>query len=253
MKSGTYALPLPLLLLAACQADDRTTLDSVIQHHSDARGGEQAIESVQAIRLELEISEPGFTVHGDYVATRDGHMRIDIFAGDERVFTEAVGPDGGWQLLQAATEATELSEDGESALKRGLVENLYGLHERADLGYELSLAGSISRDGEDFWVIDQVAPDGFSKRLYLDSSSYLVMSQIETSALHPDLDSTKTQQQTYFSEHRPAAGALIPRRTEKIDSESGEVVQTVIVRNVEINPEIDTTVFDRIDEPVLAE
>jgi len=85
----------------------------------------------------LEITEPGFTVRGDYVATREGYMRIDIYSGDE-----ALGPDGGWQLLQGETVSTDLSADEERALRRGLIGNLYGLHKLAGLDYELSLAGT---------------------------------------------------------------------------------------------------------------
>jgi len=231
-------------LLAGCQGDDPVTLESVIQRHADARGGEAAIEDVRSLRLDLEITEPGFTVRAKYIATRDGYMRVDIFSGDERVFTEALGPDGGWQLLQAASVATGLSEDGEQALRRGLTGNLYGLHELPGLDYTLSLAGSAERDEKRFWVIDQVGPAGFSKRLLLDESSYLVMSEIETSALHPDVDSTKALQETHYSNYQASAGVLFPRRTVKKDSATGEIVQTVEVKKVAINPEIEATLFD---------
>lgn len=143
-----------ILLLAGCHADDQVTIDSLIERHVDSRGGADAIENVRSLRLGLEITEPGFTVRGDYVATRDGYMRIDIFSGDERVFTEALGPDGGWQLLRGESVSTELSEEGERALRRGLTGNLYGLHELSDLGYKLTLAGTVTRGAEDFWAID---------------------------------------------------------------------------------------------------
>ena len=108
------------LVLVGCQAIEPVDLTQLIERHTESRGGKQAIEHVHSLRFDLEITEPGFTVRGDYLATRDGYMRIDIYSGDERVFTEALGPDGGWQLLQGATVPTDLSEDGEKALARGL-------------------------------------------------------------------------------------------------------------------------------------
>ena len=95
------------------------TLDKLVERHTEARGGAAALEIIRSSRTELEISEPAFTVRGDYVANRDGYMRIDVFAGAERVFTEALGPDGGWQLLQGESVAIGLSADGEKALRRG--------------------------------------------------------------------------------------------------------------------------------------
>ena len=218
-------------------------LATVIRLHSDARGGEAAIEDIRSLRLDLEITEAGFTVRGDYTATREGFMRIDIFAGDERVFTEALGPEGGWQLLQGETVPVGLSEEGESALRRGLAGNLYGLHERPGLGYELFFAQTVTRRGEEYWGIDQVAPDGFSKRLFVDKSSFLVVREMETSALHPDLDQTKTQQETLFSDYSVSAGVLTAHRTTKIDATTQKVVQTVVVRSVRVNPDIDIVRF----------
>lgn len=233
------------LLLVGCQANDRDSLAELIERHTESRGGEKAIENVHSLRFDLEITEPGFTVRGDYVATRDGYMRIDIYAGSERVFTEALGPDGGWQLLQGATIPEDLSADGESALKRGLIGNLYGLHELAKFGYELSLAEAETGDTEQFWAIDQVAPDGHSQRLFMDKSSFLVTRTIDTSALHPDLDSTKLQTETQFSDFEASAGVSFARLTEKVDTATAQVVQTVVVKEIDINPSIDVSIFER--------
>lgn len=253
MISKTVLSLLVMLLLLGCQEDDPVTLELLIERHTDSRGGSAAIENVRSLRLGLEITEPGFTVRGDYIATRDGYMRIDIYSGDERVFTEALGPHGGWQLLQGKTESAELSQDGETALKRGLIGNLYGLHELSDLGYKLTLAGTVTRGQEDVWVIDQIAPDGFSKQRFLDKSSFLIVREIDNSALHPDLDSSKTQHETLFADFEVSAGVLFSRLTEKIDSATGAIVQTVEVKTVEINPAIDTAKFTHQSESTLVD
>jgi len=233
------------LLLLACRTDDQVGLEQLIERHAESRGGTQAIENVHALRFSLEITEPGFTVRGDYVANRDGYVRIDIYAGDERVFTEALGPDGGWQLLQGTTIPTDLSEDGEGALRRGLIGNLYGLHELSRLGYELSLAEPATQDSGNYWAIDQVAPDGYSTRLFLDKSTFLVTREIETSALHPDLDATKAQVETHFADYEAVDGVLFSRHAEKVDTATGTVVQTVVLQEIEVNPTIDATRFER--------
>lgn len=245
MVSKAISCLLAALLLVGCQADDRVSLGELIERHTESRGGKQAIENVNSLRLRLEITEPGFAVRGDYVAARDGYMRIDIYSGNDRVFTEALGPDGGWQLLQGTTTSTDLSEDGERALKRGLIGNLYGLHELSNFGYELSLAETDTRNAENFWAIDQVVPDGYSKRLFMDKSSFLITREIETSALHPDLDSVKMQMETHFADFEAFAGVLFPRLTEKFDTVTGQVVQTVVVKETDINPTVDATEFER--------
>ena len=236
------------LLLVGCQASNHVSVDQLVERHTESRGGKQAIENVHSLRFILEITEPGFTVCGDYVATRDGFMRIDIYSGNERVFTEALGADGGWQLLQGATVPTDLSEDGEKALKRGLIGNLYGLHELSAFNYTLSFSETEAEDAKNFWTIDQVGPDGHSKRLFMDKASFLITRTLDTSALHPDLDKTKSRTETRYTDFEAFGGVLYARLTEKVDTASARVVQTVMVKEIHINPTIDPATFVRPGE-----
>lgn len=216
----------------------------VLERHAEARGGRTALESLHSMEVELEITEPEFTVSGRYVATRDGWMRIDIHAGGERVFTEALGPDGGWQM-HADGIPLDLSADGERALVRGIHGNLYGLHELADIGFEQTLVGRSERDGKSVWEIEQTAPDGFSQRIFLDAETYLVSSAVETAALHPDIDSSETRQETFYREYRPAGELLFPARMEKIDRQTEERIQTTLVQAVRVNVPVDRKRFER--------
>lgn len=221
------------------------TLDRLVAANTNARGGAAAIESIQAVGFEFQVTEPKFTVRGRYVATREGFMRVDIMAGGERVYTEALGPDGAWQLRKGQTEGTPESEAGAAALRRGVVENLYGLHELPGLGYTLTFAGSRKLGNENYWAIDVKAPSGFSETLYLDEHTYLVTRKIETSALHPDLDAAKKRFETLSLDYRPAGGVEFARKSEKRNLDTGEIVQTTIVKSVSINPDIDGSVFRR--------
>jgi hypothetical protein len=244
MRAGmTRRMSLPwlvsLLALASCAPQHPPTLESIVEANASARGGARALGGVRSIRMELEIAEPKFTVRGVYRATRAGMMRIDIFAGAERVFTEAVAGDGAWQMLQGQTTGSDSSEDGRKALRRGLVDNLYGLFEQPALGYRLSYAGEDTKDGRQFWVVDQTAPDGFAIRLYVDPESRFVARAIERSALHPDVDSTAARFETRYSDFRATDGVVYHRKSEKVNLDTGAVAQTVTVKAIEINPPLD--------------
>jgi len=72
-----------------------TELDSILSENARAQGGAQ-LADIQAVRIKLHIQEPTFEVEGVYTATREGRMRIDIYAGGQRVFAEGLmdGPEG---------------------------------------------------------------------------------------------------------------------------------------------------------------
>jgi hypothetical protein len=57
------------------------------------------------------------------------------------------------------------------------------------------------------------------------------------------LDLAKTRQETLFSDYEMSTGVLISRLTKKVDSATGEIIQTVVVKNVQVNPEINVAGF----------
>jgi hypothetical protein len=219
------------------------TVERLLVENARARGGTAALEAVQAIRLDLEITEPGFTVTADYVATRDGYMRIDVYAGEERAFTEALGPAGGWQWLPGASETVALTEQGIAALERGLHGNLLGLHELPALGYRFTLEGEAEHHREQRWIMKQQAPDGFVQYLYLDQQTFLEVASSEISALHPDVDATEKATETFYSEFNDSEGVVIAMATRKVDMETGEEMQRTRITRLEINPSIENRQF----------
>ncbi|ANM31350.1 hypothetical protein ABI59_19880 [Acidobacteria bacterium Mor1] len=212
---------------------DAAELDRILELHAEARGGKLAIESIRALRLEVEIEEPTFSVHGTYVATRDGYMRVDIYDGDSLVFVEALGPAGGWQW-NAGGDVRPLSSEGEAALRRGLLGNLYGLHEWPAHDVSLTLVPAQSGPATDYWVVDAVEASGFTRRLRIDKQSHLVVRSSEVSALHPDMDATPIAQYTERGDWELHRGVLLPRFTRRVDRATGETVQTARARRIEL-------------------
>lgn len=239
------AFPVGLFfILSSCNASPEMTLDKLLDLHAEARGGKTALENVNTIEARVDITEPTFAVEGYYRASRDGKMRIDIFADGQRVFTEALNGEAGWQMFDDG-EIADLSPEGEAALRRGVVSNLYGLHELPGLGYDLKLIGERERNGGVFWEIEKTAPDGFGEHLFLDKDTYLVMSEVETSALHPDIDSTQTPQETFYSDFRSSGGVLYPYTSEKRNLATGEIMQQTVATMHKTNPELEAGQFER--------
>lgn len=250
LKSG------PLIALVAtltcCTSASSMDMADLLKRHTEARGGMAAIEAIRSLQVTLQIEEPTFSVRGEYVATRTGNMRIDIYAGEKRVFTEALGPDGGWQWHQGTATAEDLSEEGKQALRRGLIENIFGLHELADLGYELRSLGQVEMDDCAFWLVELEAPDGYVKSLYLGAETYLVEREIEQGALHPDLDSTKTRRMTMHDDFATTDGVVFPRTSRTVDLETGAAVQSTSIKRIRMNEPIRESLFGRPESPLIS-
>ncbi|MEE2526443.1 hypothetical protein V0U79_08695 [Hyphobacterium sp. HN65] len=235
MKQSILALA--GLTLAACSNEP-----SLLDRHVTAMGGEAALESVNAIRLELDITEPTFNVRGVYQAERPDSMRVDIYVGENRVFSEGLDDGAGWQMFaDGSIEAT--SPEGTLALLRGLHGNLYGAHEYAALGHTITEGEPAEIDGVVYPTLDFLMSDGFEERLYLDPETFLPVRDRSEYALHPDVNPDQEFHETRRSEFTMIEGVMFPMLQETVDLRTGEVVQTVRIVSVEINPEFEPGVF----------
>lgn len=245
MRSLIVATTFLLMAVAAASQTAVRDLESLLNRHTEARGGADALESVNSVGIRFELTEPGFVVNGTYVATRSGYVRVDIFDNGVRVFTEVLTPDGGWQAGTDAGETSPLSVDGRAALERGRVRHLYGLHEIGSLGYRLRWAGATQFGDADAWAVDVTAPDGFAERLFFDTGSAMLIGRSERSALHPDADPSKVDRVTIRGDFRHVNGIVLSHASTTFEAASGRELQSDRVLAVEINPYTDPAVFSR--------
>jgi hypothetical protein len=245
MRIALAATLLTAGLISACSPSQPEREGSTnIARYTEARGGEVAIEAQNSIRVRVQVTEPTFTVEGDYRATRDGLMRIDIYADGERVFTEALDGAGGWQMFGNG-DVADLSEEGRRALETGIAGNLFGLHEFTGLGHMVRDGEILTIDGMDYPTIDIIYEGGREERLYLDPETWLAVRQRSEYALHPDVDPEQEIFETRYSDFRDVNGVMRAFHTERINLRTGEVAQETQILSIEINPDLDPAQFQR--------
>jgi hypothetical protein len=222
-------------------------IDDLIEKHTAARGGRAAIESVQTVEIRLRIAEPKFTVEALYRASRAGQMRIDVFSGGKRVYSEGYDGQGGWQLAQSAERATDLNASGTAALRHGLEfpTNLRGLHEMRTRGHQLALIGRELIDGTNFYAVELRLQDGFVTYLYLNPATYLIERQRDIRALHPDADPTQKWIERRFEDFRRAEGRMVAFKGSETNLRTGELLQTTEILELRTNPPLPDQTFAR--------
>jgi hypothetical protein len=227
-----------LCLAAACSSTaGEPDLETMIARHVAARGGAAAIESVGTFECDLHIVEPSFEVDGTYVATRDGRMRIDISAGGERVFTEALDRGRAWSW-SANSGVSEGSAAGAAALRHGIEFpfKLFGLHEMRVRGHHLEAAGRETVEGIDYHVLKMKLDDGFEVRYYLHPYTWLIERERTKRALHVDVDPIPEWIETVYGDYRPVGGVLFSHWQVERQLGSGSVLSTGTIREIRINP-----------------
>lgn len=221
------------------------SLAEVVERHTAAIGGEAALDSVRSLRVELRIVEPDFTVDGVYRAVRGGRMRIDVYAGGERVFTEALDGGRAWQMGADSASLRQADERATAALWHGtqFPGNLLSLRDMEAQGHRLELVGRDTLDGVAYHVLRLTLSDAFATDWYVHPETWLIERRRDVRALHPDLDPTERRIETRWEDFRPVTGVLRPFRSWQVDLETGDTLQRVRVERIVVNPEIPDDVF----------
>lgn len=243
--------PLALgIALVACSGQEAAelTVDEVLARHVEATGGAEAIDGLRNLRLAVEVVEPDFTVNGDYRATRDGRMQVDIFADSARVFSEGIDEQGGWQQGGDGGEVTQATGLATAILARGIDFNIFGLHDLEERGHRAVLRDPETIDGTDYQVVELIMADGFQRRFYINSETWLIERHREVSALHPDLDAEERPAETVEGDYRAMCGVLRSTTTRKIDLETGEEIQRTRVTDFDCNVDPATLEIARYED-----
>ncbi len=224
---------------------EELTIDDIIARNTEAMGGRTAIEAVKTIAIDLHIVDPGFAVDGTYQATRPDRMRIDVKANGKLVFVEAFDGKRGWQWNGKETTTVEASPKASAALRRGVEfpGKLYGLHELNARGHKIELVGRERIDGVDYYALKATMSDGFVTTFYVDPKSWLITRRRDVRPLHVDIDPTPTTIEQRSSDFRKVNGVLFAFGNEEVDLQTGKVLETTTVKEIRINPTIDSAIF----------
>jgi hypothetical protein len=246
MKTVTIAC-LATLAAACASTPPGSELDRLVEQHVAARGGRAAIEAVKAVRIGLTIQEDGSRVEADYLASRDGRMRIDILQKGTRVYSEGIDAQGAWQWVENNVQTSASSPEGAAALQRGLESPMIvrGLHELPARGHALTLLPGERIGGTDYHVVQVRFADGYVTRYYVNPQTGLIDRRRDTRPLHPDVDATPTQIEERYFDWREFGGVRYPVRTTQTDLSSGKQLQATLARSLTVNPPLAPDAFDR--------
>lgn len=213
------------LAATAIAGDD--DLPRLLACHDRAVGG-AALRAADAVAYTLRIEEPGFSVDGYYRATRAGAMRIDVYDGGRRVFSEGWDGERGWQRRAGDEEPVPISGAAAAPLVHGLEGpgHLWTLADMIRTGHTLELDSPELLDGKPMAVLKLTLADGFETVYLLDPESCLILQSRNVRAFHPDIDPGERRIATHYMDHRKINGVSRPLLTRNVDLDSGEILGT---------------------------
>ncbi len=172
----------------------------------------------------FSIEEAGTSRRGRYRAVREGvagRMRVDVYDGETRVYSEWWDGRQAWQLPQDAKEPVQSKVAGAEALRHGLEQpgHFWTLADSAKNGHRLTREGRDTLGGIAYDVLQLTLADGFTNWYWVNPSSC----QIET----------------VFEDFRTVRGVTRQHRDRTIDMATGETIGTSRIVALRFDPPFD--------------
>ncbi len=219
--------------ITACTSGDSAEQDilvaDILQMNLKAVRGDTRNSGVRTTDKIVRISEADYTLVGRYRAAGSGLMRIDVFAGDDRVFSEGKDENGVWEWPGGQDEPVNVDHDGVGALEHGIEFNLFALAELGDRGHEVALVGQEVVRETSYYVLKITLSDGFETYRYVNEDTWLVDMSRNIRALHPGIDPTRKNIETRFDQWQRVDGVLFASRSRDFVQGSDTPTQTGLV------------------------
>ena len=97
-----------------------------------------------------------------------------------------------------------------------------------------------------YYVLRLIFADRDESSLYIDPQTWRITRRRDVRALHPDVDPTKTTIESRKSDWRQVDGFWFPFATEDVDLNTGKVLETAMIKETKVNPQIDPVIFSKL-------
>jgi len=214
------------------------TLEEVLKKYFSATGQEKLL-TVNSMKASGKIVQGGIEIPFLQMNKRPDLVRVEsTFQG--LTFIQTYNGKEGWNLnpFAGSTVPQPFTDDQMKSMRyqADMDGMLWNWKEK---GYTVTLEGNEDMEGTSCFKVKLTTKDGDSFIYYLDSDSYIMLrtnSKIK-------VQGNDSESNSYFSNYMQVEGMAIPGKVDiKVD---GQTVSTIITDKVEINMQLDSTLFEK--------
>ncbi len=217
---------------------EEPTLESIVSRAIEALGGQERWDQVRSLRYTGTFSTFGSRRPFEIQRKRPNLYRFDHYFNDGERALVFDGTQAWWlnRALAARVPWPEETPIADSLEISGDAEFGSPLLDLENKGHRVELEGFTEYDGEPAWEVVIHLAHGPVERWYFDPETFLPIVRVSSGS---DLRQP-TSKKTFFLDYREVDGLMVPHH---MDIELGYRFQSLVVERVEINPEIDDSVF----------
>ncbi len=237
VRSAMLLAAVGTLFVLPVQAQDMS-LEEILGNYYEASGGLETLKSIQSMTVTGKMTlghgvEAPFTRY----AKRPNMLRMDISV-QGMTGVQAYDGETAWMLMpfmgQTAPEMMPADLASEMEQEADMDGPMVDYQEK---GHQVELMGKDEAEGAEAYKLKLTLKNGEVTYYYLDAEYFLV---IMTESKRT-IQGTEVEYTTVLSDYKEVGGLMIPHSVEV--RSQGPVGQTILIEQVELNPEIDDAKF----------
>lgn len=239
MRSQSFLKLLVLMVLAFVIQSNTVraqSVDEIINKHVAAMGGDK-YTGIKSIKIESSAQIMGMDLPSNTTIVQGrGLLSKTTVQGSDIV--QAIDGKTGWMInpMTGQSGATALTED-QVKMSAGQLD-LTGLYNYKAKGYKAELSGEDKIEGAPVFVVKVDMGNGTIANHYVSKDTYYILKSV----VNTNVQGQDVELKTNFSNFKQVDGVTFPFTTE-IESPAMPGVMTMVVKNVEVNPTVDESIF----------
>jgi len=208
-----------------------------------ARGGVEKIKAIKSVRMTGKIYVENMHIGAVLLIKRPGAARVDAsFQGMKMV--RSFDGESAWQIdmLEGKPDPEKMTGDDEKEMK-DLADIDGPLVDYKAKGNTVELVGKEDLEATPVYKLKVTDKSGDIRYIYLDCQNYL---ELKTSARRK-VNGRDAVSDEYYSDYKAVGGVFFPHSIES--KTDGEVEDRIVVDKIELNVDIDDTIFKMPKKP----
>ena len=226
------------LLLVAGGSLLAQSLDEVLAEHFSATGQDNLLK-VNSQKVTGKVIQSGMEIPFIQYAKRPRKVRIEATLQGLTLIQTFNGTEG-WVInpFAGVTTPQPMTEDQLRSIKYQ-ADNDGMLWNWKDKGYQVTLEGKEDMEGTSCYKVKLVTEPGDVFTFYIDADSYIMLRQNAKMKVMGN----ESESDNYYSNYTMVEGIAMPGKAET--KMNGQLVVTLIFEKIELNPELEDTMFDK--------
>ncbi len=223
------------------QAQDMT-VDQILAKSLENTGGEANWKKLNTMRMTGTMSMQGMEFAGVVTMMRPNMQRVDVDIQGQKLIQSYDGTDAWWLFpMQTGPTAQPMPEEMATDFTKEQFEDDFINYK--EKGHTVELIGTAEVEGAPTYEVKLTKKNGDVEYHYFDQEYFVPIMQKTEVSQGP----MKGQyMETYLSDYQEVEGMMVPFFMET--KAGGQTVQKMTMSKVEMNPEVETTLFSRPKE-----